>query len=309
MWATTGIIPKNVGDCRLTYALTPKGKVFAEFSVTKTNENEFYLVGSRDYADIDTAWLKVDVPRLIEDAKEGLNKNVVVDTLSCNVLDENRDVKVNNISDEIDILHVAGPDSVLLLTDLHPEIPNIPFLKMRKIKLGDVSVNVTRVSFTGLVGFEFHCQRKYVASIYDQIVSLPKAKELKLKNFGGYALNSLRIEKGYKVRPDLDYVHYSEAGISPFVSMKKKMKFLGFDHLSSVEPQKMAATFFVDTKEGYQWSVPGDTPIKQRNTNKIVGYITSASLGGITGKTVALGYLDNEFFEKDVDLFVQAYGQ
>jgi hypothetical protein len=44
---------QTVGQCKLTYALTPKGKVLAEFTVCflggEGEEESFYIVGSRDY--------------------------------------------------------------------------------------------------------------------------------------------------------------------------------------------------------------------------------------------------------------------
>ena len=53
----TNNLPKAHGRCRLTYATTKAGKLLAEFTVTKrganASEHDFYLVGSRDYAEHD----------------------------------------------------------------------------------------------------------------------------------------------------------------------------------------------------------------------------------------------------------------
>ena len=58
---TTNTLPKAPGRCRLSYATTRAGKLLAEFTITRIGEkalHDFYLVGSRDYANHDLAWLE-----------------------------------------------------------------------------------------------------------------------------------------------------------------------------------------------------------------------------------------------------------
>ena len=130
--------------------------------------------------------------------------------------------------------------------------------------------------------------------------------------FGSHAVNSFRVEKGFKVRTDLDYVHYSEAGIAPFVS--KKRNFLGRD--DERVPNKLPVTLFVDTDCGWEWSVCGDSPIyhyetgKGSNSNqgKLAGYVTSSARGAVTGRAVALGYVFSSSLESGGRFAVRCLG-
>ena len=85
------------------------------------------------------------------------------------------------------------------------------------------------------------------------------------------AVNSLRIEKGFTVKSDLDYAHWTEAGIEPFVAMARKAEtsaFLGRE--SAVPAERTRAFFQVETSEAHAWSIPGDSPVlnKQARCNR-----------------------------------------
>eukprot|EP00501_MAST-03F_sp_TOSAG23-6_P002006 GSMAST32.ASY1.ANO1.2091.1 assembled CDS len=253
MRATTNIIPKKMGPCRLTYALTPKGKVLAEFSVTKTDvlyEDEYYLVGSRDYAEHDTLYVcfiffnfELFFPYEISYLTNSTKKNIFSQY----------------------ILHLAGPKSRELLGAISPAVLDIPFMNMKSLEIAGQLVNVFRVSFSGLVGFEIHCPRNSssVTAVYDALQEHPLAtkEKLNLRPFGGYALNALRVEVGFRVKADLDYMHYKEAGIEPFTSMKKSMGFIGKNTKSLEDITKKPAMFQVNTESGYEWSIPSDCPM------------------------------------------------
>lgn len=71
----------------------------------------------------------------------------------------------------------------------------------------------------------------------------------------------------------------------------------------------------IETAEGFGWSVPGDSPVFRRDTGELVGFTTTSALGGITGKTIAMGYLiggglanAKALIARD-DLYVTSYGE
>ena len=225
------------------------------------------------------------------------------------------DVNVENLSDDVHILHIAGPRSHEMLSSVCPEISDVPFLQMRPVNIAGHEVRCFRVSFTGCLGYELHCSAESVASVYRHLRSDPVTSEM--SHFGSYAQNALRIEKGFKLRGDLDFAHYSEAGIDPFV--KKKLDFVGKD--PSYVPTRMSSVFKIQTGTGYEWSVPSDSPIRMGNaetgegSSPIVGFTTGAALGGVTNSTISLGYVytkdngENTMAQPGDSLFVEAYGK
>jgi len=271
--ATTNLIPADNGKCRLTYAVTPKGRIVAEFTITgeftSDGVESFYVVGSRDYADHDMAWLN-------QQLREWGYKEC------------GSDIHVSNITDDIDILHIAGPNSRKLLAAIHQDTASLPFMTMKPLNIGGLETNVFRVSFTGCQGFEIHTLRANGVALHKLITQHPMSQQLGLTHFGSYAQNALRIEKGFKIKADLDYSHYTEAGIEPFISKKKTIPFVG--HNPTHVPTKSAAMFEVQTAPGYEWSVPSDLPVVDKE-NQIVGYTTSCAFGATSQKTLAMGYV------------------
>jgi dimethylglycine dehydrogenase len=289
--ATTNIVPKNIGQCKLTYALTPKGKVVAEFTLCYLGgegaDEEFYIVGSRDYTWHDQRWL------------EDRARTFAVENGS----DSGKNVEVEEISRAVDILHLAGPKSPTMLAALigDQEAPN--FLRMKPLQIGGVEVNVFNISFSGQKGFELHFDVEHGVRVYEELLAVGKGFDM--KHFGGYALNSLRLQPGYHLKSDFDYCHYKEAGIDMFVS--KKRKFLGRD--DDFVCARQACKFTVDTDQEHEWSVPGDTPVLRSADGQRVGYITtSAAAPG--GGTLARGFFDDLQYEVGSDkLHLVAYGR
>lgn len=94
------------------YSLVPFLLVF----FFKVRDEEYYLVGSRDYAAHDAAWLS---SRRLHDLAFGPGTDV--------------NAVVQNISDDVHILHVAGPRSHEMLTAVCPDIGEIPFLQVMRL--------------------------------------------------------------------------------------------------------------------------------------------------------------------------------
>eukprot|EP00658_Telonema_sp_P-2_P033315 TRINITY_DN2447_c0_g1_i4.p1 TRINITY_DN2447_c0_g1~~TRINITY_DN2447_c0_g1_i4.p1 ORF type:complete len:506 (+),score=104.67 TRINITY_DN2447_c0_g1_i4:759-2276(+) len=277
-WATTNKLPIK-GRTKLTYALTPAGKINAEFTITKMETNDFYLVGSRAYSDHDTQWL-VDLAQ-----SGGFSQ-----------------VQVKDISDEVDVLHLAGPRTPDLMQALcGGQLEGQGFFSMRTVTTtNQTRFNGFKLSFSGEQGYELHVDRADSVALYDEI--LRAGSQFGLSHFGNYALNSLRIERGYKIKADLDYAHYSEADIGMF--LKKEGDFVGRD--DGQVPTRSSKSFHVDTEPGWEWSIPGDSPIRDLDGNN-VGVITTAAHGARTNKSVALGYLFAGAPHED--LHVESYGR
>lgn len=270
---TTNSLPA-VGRSRLTYALTPKGRVNAEFTITRLSPEEFYVVGSRDYTCHDVQWM-IDRARA-----------------------ESFDVDIKDISDDVDIVHIAGPRSHALMERLLGEPFKLGFMKMEPRQIAGADVNVFRISFTGEFGYELHAPTAAAADVLRAV--LAAGEELDIRPFGGYAVNALRVEKGFKLKADLDYAHYTEAGIDMFC--KEAKPFLG---RGTGAPARQAAIFAVDAAPSFRWSVPSDCPIFCGD--ELVGFTTSSAFGPRTGKTIVLGYMTKEV-AADAKLVVEAYG-
>jgi len=292
---TTAILPKKTSDdypCKLTYGITPNGRMCTEMTICRHSEEDWYLVGNRDRAEHDILWLKE----------------------RSNDLFKNSDIEINNVSDEKCVLHICGPNSPSLLSSIDSRANNnLEFMKSRNINnfgnIYNLNVQIFRVSFTGLQGYEIHCSKKNSIELFNLIVESKSAKDNNMILFGSVALNGLRIEQGFKIGADMNLAHYKEGSIEPFVA--KKRHFIGRN--DDFIPEKRCVLLNIDTDNGWEWSVLGDTPIVNKMNNKVVGYISSSAYGIITKNTMAIGYLyENDENDENLivheNLVIQAYG-
>ena len=207
------------------------------------------------------------------------------------------------MTDSIEILHVAGVRSAELMGEICPEADDVPFLQMRELSVLGIDALVFRISFTGEAGFELHVSADDAAKLWRRIWAHPAASELGLAPFGGQAVNALRIEKAFRVKSDLDFAHWTEAGIEPFVALNRKnelMRFLGRDTTPQGSgtaadatladddasaampiPTRKHAVFTVKTNPAHAWSVPGDAPVLDSN-GSVVGFTTTSAKGAVS---------------------------
>ena len=129
---------------------------------------------------------------------------------------------------------------------------------------------------------------------------------MNLSLFGSMALNSLRIEKGFKVYADLDYSHYLDSGIEPFISKKKK---IGEEYYKEISTNKVSTMFNIHAEDGWEWSIQGDSPIlvDRNDKKKVIGYITTSAKGAETNKTYGIGFIDRDYIN-NTDCYIDCYG-
>ena len=109
------------------------------------------------------------------------------------------EVEIRKRSDEIGVLVVAGPQARKVLAPLAGEDLGdaaFPWLSVREITLAEVPVRALRVNYVGALGWELHCPMERLVTLYDAI--LESGESNGIADFGAYAVDSLRLEKGYR---------------------------------------------------------------------------------------------------------------
>ena len=198
-----------------------------------------------------------------------------------------------DVTHGLSVLGVMGPRSRTLLsrvTDADLSNSAFPFLTSQPIGIGKATVRAVRITYVGELGWELQVPMDQVVSVYDSLMAA--GRELGIANAGHYAINSLRLEKGYRawgaeLSPDDTPL---EAGLAFAIDWRKA--FLGREAL---EKQKHAGVkrrlvlFVLDDPEPVLW---GSEPIHR--DGKPVGYTTSGSYGHTVGGAVALGYVNRD---------------
>ena len=218
-------------------------------------------------------------------------------------LPEGRGLSLLDLSRNYSTLIVTGPKSQLLLKKFTSADLGQPWLSLQRTKVNSFDVDLARVSFAGELGWEIHTKNKNIALIYNDLLNAG------VKPFGMFALNSLRIEKGYKTwKGDLS-TDYSllESGLGRFVRLDKPQNFPGKAALLREKQQgvkKRSVTLLLDLTEF-------DAPYMATlwKDNKIVGEVTSGCWGYRVGKSIALAMLHQEFAVPGQLLEVDVFGQ
>ncbi|GFY55196.1 dimethylglycine dehydrogenase, mitochondrial, partial [Trichonephila inaurata madagascariensis] len=204
-------LPKK-GKTNISHLLTPSGKVYAEITVTRLTDDHFFLITGSGSEIHDLRWLK-DHAR----------------SWNCRV-------DFQNLTDDMACLSIAGPNSRKVLAKLTKEdVTNsaFPFLSAKTMEVADIPVRALRLSYTGELGWELYHPAKHTDALYKAL--LDAGTEFEIGDFGTYALNTLRLEKGFRMwgaEMNMDS-NPLEAGLDYFIRMDKQ-DFIGKAALEKV---------------------------------------------------------------------------
>jgi len=222
-------------------------------------------------------------------------------------LPKDSDITIENITDAFHCLIVSGPKSRELFASLQSEADlSLPWLSHQSVQIADKWCQLVRVSFAGELGWEVHTKIDDTVAIFNAIM---KAGEpLGIKPFGMYALNSLRLEKGYRAwKGDLstDYTML-QGGMDRFINWDKG-DFVGKEALVAEKAEgvsKRFVTLVVDAKEC-------DAPYMSTlwHNDKVVGETTSGGWGHRIDKSIALGMLQADLTAPGTKLEVEIFGE
>lgn len=270
-----GGLPK-VGRMNLAYFADARGRILTEMSVLRHGEDHFTLITAATAQWHDWDVLNTALP-------EGLS-----------LTDHTRDYST---------LIVTGPKSRALFGQIAPDADlALPWLSLQGATVAGRDAALARVSFAGELGWEIHAANADLPEIYDAVIAAGA------KPFGMWALNSLRIEKGYRAwKGDLstDYTLF-EGGLDRFVKLDKPQDFPGKAALLREKQQgsaKRFVTLIVDAGEA-------DAPYMSTlwHDGQIVGETTSGAWGYRVGASIALGMLRADLAVPGTEVEVEIYG-
>ncbi|KIC45274.1 dimethylglycine dehydrogenase [Ruegeria sp. ANG-S4] len=271
----TGGLPK-VGRINLVYISDGRGRILTEMSCIRLGEDEFVMITAAT-----AQWHDRDI--LMNAMPTG--------------------VSVEDVTTTRDTLIVTGPKSRQILSGLTDADLSSGWLTHQSATVAGKPAFLIRVSFAGELGWEVHALNEDMPAIYGAILDAGATP------FGMYALNSLRIEKGYRAwKGDLS-TDYSllEGGLERFVKLDKPQDFPGKAAILNEKQQGVKKAFVTLTVEAGDCDAPYMSCIWQGD--QIVGETTSGAWGYRVGKSIALGMIKAELANPGTELEVEIYGQ
>ncbi len=273
----TGALPK-VGRVGLIYFADSRGRILTEMSVTREAEDRFVLVTAAA-----AQW---------HDAE-----------LIQNSLPADGSLVFEDWTTRMSTLIVTGPKTRQILAGLTPGDLTLPWLSFQETEVAGKWAALLRVSFAGELGWEIHAENADMPQIYDAVLAAGA------KPFGMYALNALRIEKGYRTwKGDLstDYT-LLEGGLARFVKLDKPQDFPGKAAILSERQRGRAKAFVTLTVEAGSCDAPYMSTIWKGD--QVVGETTSGAWGYRVEKSIALGMIRADLAEPGTEVEVEIYGE
>jgi dimethylglycine dehydrogenase len=282
----TNALPK-IGRTNLTAMLNPQGRIEGEFSVSRIGDDEFFLFGSQAAEVHHPRWFLSHLPATSE---------IRFEVLSLSMLG----------------LTVAGPrsrDVLQKLTSTSLATKDFSFMSFRRVNIGMAPVWLSRMTYTGDLGYEIWVAPEYQRYLFDLIWEA--GQEFGMELFGFRALITMRLEKNFgtwfrEYRPIYTPL---EAGMDRV--LKFDHDFIGREaveaEIAAGGPSRKLVMFRVDVDPQAPADVIGDEPVW--HNGEVVGWITSGGYAHYSQVSLAWGYIPTELVDANEGFEIEIIGR
>jgi aminomethyltransferase len=219
------------------------------------------------------------------------------------------DVELTDISDEISLLAVQGPDSLKTLQKLTDvNMSDLVFYSFAPGRLGGIDMIISRTGYTGELGFElyFRGNEETATNLWDAIFA--SGAEFGIEPVGLGARDTLRLEKGYCLYGNdiNETTNPIEAGLG-WITKVDKGDFNGRSVIVDVKSAGINRRLV-----GFVMEAEKFIPRKDYNIfvgDICVGSVTSGNLSPVLGKPIGMGYVAADFKNPGQMIHIEARGK
>ena len=275
----------GLGRVSLAYALTPTGKLLSEFTITRLGPDHFYIISAAIASTHDMDLLTSGLP-------------------------PGSPITVRDLSAELGSLIIAGPRAREVLAQVtNADLSNagFPWLSAREIITVTGTMLAMRVNYVGELGWELHAPIAQMPALYAAVWAAGQAFDI--RDFGMYAMDSLRVDKCYRGwKSDLESGYSPlDASLDRFIDLKKPV-FVGREALLA-EHSRGAAQRFVPLVFDEPGEAEAPYCAQVFNGSDNVGLTTSGVWSHTLKQSVALAYVRADLAQPGTRLEVNVLGQ
>jgi sarcosine dehydrogenase len=268
-WICANDVSGPPGKLTYTQMLNSSGRIECDLTVARLAADFFYIVTGTGYRTHDKAWI-------------------------LNNIDPGLDVRLEDITEQWGTLALMGPksrDVLSRITGADLSNTGFPFGRYREITVAGEMVRALRVTFVGELGWELHMPIETTGTVYDALMSA--GVEFGIVNAGYRAIESLRLEKGYRVwSADITPSDSPlEAGLGWAVKLKSDIPFLGREATERLKNKPLSKRLVCFTVDDPDIVLLGRETIYRDGIP--VGWLTSGGWGYTVQKNIGYGYVRN----------------
>ena len=272
----------DVGQVRYSLLLNEGGTILADVTVVRLGDEEYMVTtGGGNSPGIHGNWLKEHAPEtvsvtIVEGAKSSIG--------------------------------LWGPKSRLLLqrvTDADVSNAGFPYFRAKQLYVGDVPVIALRVSYVGELGWELWAPTEYGAKLWETLWEA--GQDLDVRPMGGGALESMRLEKGYRLwGTDIDTdANPLAAGLGFAVDMDTE--FVGREALAEARESGIDDRIVPLTLDDSTDIALSGRPVMK--DGEAIGYVQAGDYGYSIGDSIAYTYVPAEYAEGGTSVRVLCEGE
>ncbi|MFQ5971060.1 MAG: FAD-dependent oxidoreductase [Alphaproteobacteria bacterium] len=269
-WICANDVAKGVGSLVYTQMLNSRAGIECDLTVGRIAGDAYYIVSGTGFRTHDVAWIRQNIP-------------------------PGSEVELVDVTEEWGTLALMGPRAREILARVsRDDLSNdgFPFATCREIHVDGTPVRALRVTFVGELGWELHMPIEEAGRVYDALMTA--GADMGLINAGYRAIESLRLEKGYRVwgadiTPDESPF---EAGLGWAVKLRTNIPFLGREAAAGISARPLAKRLACFTVNDPEVVLLGRETILREG--EPVGWLTSAGWGYTVAANIGYGYVRNE---------------
>ncbi|TMD18946.1 MAG: aminomethyl transferase family protein, partial [Chloroflexi bacterium] len=299
------------GNITYTQMLNRRGGIECDFTVTRLEDDRFFIVTGTAFGNHDLSWMRKHQP-------------------------DDGSVSIEDVTAARACLGIWGPrarDIIQPLTDADLSNGPFPYLTARRVAIGPVPCLALRVTYVGELGWELYCPTEYGLLLWDTLWRA--GAPFGLVAAGYRAIDSMRLEKGYRVwSTDITPEDNPfEAGLGFAVRLGKPMDFIGKAALVEAKASGIARRLRPLLLEDGTAIALGGEPVRLPNPSPargggqggglpdpsparwggqgggLVGRVTSGGYGYTIERSIAYAYLPSDHATPGLKTDIQVFGR
>ena len=278
---------KPVGAITYTQFLNPRGGIESDVTIARIGEEHFRVICGSNFVASDLGWMELQVT----------GKQVA-----------GRRVQFVDVTEEFAVIGMWGPFARKVLErvtrdDVSNE--NFPYMTGKYILIDDARVWAQRVTYIGELGWEFYMANADAPRVWEALMRA--GSEFEIRPAGYKALESLRLEKGYRywssdITPNENPY---EAGLGFCVKLHKA-RFIGREAMARIKENGISRKLATLTLEK-NMGLYGGEPVYHNGA--LLGRLRSGGYGYTVGKSIGFVYLPTEIAKGGTLLEIEIFGE